>query len=257
MKKILYKLLLLVTLVAVFASCVSRKDLVYFQGIDQVTEDVTYKNNEVIKVNDLLEITVISENMAAAKPYNNFVLEASLEEKGTSTLSKPQYLVNNEGMINFPQLGKLKVSGKSLSELETYLQDLLVKYVTDVTVDARLLNFKLTFLGEVGSPGTINIPEGKVNILQGLGLVGDVSFTGKRDNVLLIRSSNGLQKTYRVDLTQPDLFKSDYFYLQQNDVIVVEPNGVKVFSQGGFREYLQLFTVIVSLGLSIYIILSR
>lgn len=252
----LRKYILLAFTLVVLSSCTSRKKLIYFRDINETTQNVTYKNIEVLKVNDLVEITVLSEDMNAARPYNNYSVEINPEDPKTTVSTKPKYLIDNEGNINFPQLGRLQIAGMSILEVETMLTEKLKRYIKDVLVVASIANFKVTLLGEFEAPGVIEVPEGRITIVEALAKAGGVTNLGKRNNILLIRSINGLQQAQRINLNKSDLFKSDYFYLQQNDILVAEPNGVQAFRAGGTGEFLQIFTILVSVGLSAVVILN-
>ncbi|WP_438969187.1 polysaccharide biosynthesis/export family protein [Nonlabens sp.] len=257
--KLIYRLrkVSILLLLLLLSSCVSRKELVYFQDLEQVSKVVEYKNQDILKVNDLLEIIVVSENMNAAKPFNYFAIETNSNGDDQNTFSRPQYVVDSNGEINFPQLGKIKVAGLSQRELENFLEKQLLRYLKDVSVNIKLLNFKFTVLGEVSAPGTFNVPEGKITILQALGLAGDLNIKAKRDNILIIRNAEGSQDTFRIDLTKSDVFASDFYYLQQNDVIVVEPNSAQVRAAGDNTFYTQLALSITSLALTLFIVIDR
>ncbi len=248
---------LIVLVILVLTSCMSRKKLIYFSDIPATTQGVTYKNKEILKVNDKIEITVLSEDMNAAKPFNNFSVEINPEKPTETINTKPQYLIDNEGYISFPQLGKLQIAGMSTLEVETMIAEKLKKFLKDALVVASIANFKVSLLGEFQLPGVIEVPEGRITIVEAIAKAGGITALGKRDNLLIIRSINGVQESKRVNLNKSGVFKSDYFYLQQNDVIIAEPNGVQAFRAGGTSEFLQLFTILVSLGLSVFLLIDR
>jgi polysaccharide export outer membrane protein len=141
--------------------------------------------------------------------------------------TQPGYLVQENGNIEFPIIGSIKVGGLTRTQAIELIKQQLSSYVVNPTVSVRILNFRVTVLGEVRNPGTFTIPNERITILEALGISGDLLITGERQNVLVIREEDGTRKEYRVDLTQESLFSSPVFYLQQNDVVYVEPNRAK------------------------------
>jgi polysaccharide export outer membrane protein len=139
----------------------------------------------------------------------------------------PGYLVQENGNIEFPIIGSIKVGGLTRTQAIEQIKQQLSSYVVNPTVSVRILNFRVTVLGEVRNPGTFTIPNERITILEALGVSGDLLITGERQNVLVIREEDGTRKEYRIDLTQESLFSSPVFYLQQNDVVYVEPNRAK------------------------------
>ncbi|MGB2274057.1 MAG: polysaccharide biosynthesis/export family protein, partial [Flavicella sp.] len=140
------------------------------------------------------------------------------------------YLIAKDGSIEFPQLGKLYVAGLSRLEAIAMLKEKLIPYLVDPVVNIQLLNFKVTILGEVKKPGSYTVQNERITVLEALGLAGDLSIFGERHNVLLIRETEKGKEYKRIDLTSRDFFDSAYYYLQQNDVIYVEPNKPRINS---------------------------
>lgn len=228
MKKGMAKLLMLLLSMLLF-SCASREKLVYLQN-ELNAQNVTQFQTR-IQPDDVLMIIISSENPEVAAPYNlkNVVLQSNSEE--SSQMQRTQtYIVDVEGNIEFPVLGKVKLGGLSKEEAVNYIKNLLKDHVKDAVVNLRILNYKISVLGEVKNPGTFSIPSERVTILEALGKAGDLTIYGKRKNILLIREENGIKSTYRIDLTKSDFVNSPYYYLAQNDVIYVEPNKTKINS---------------------------
>ena len=147
----------------------------------------------------------------------------------TATSANPlTYMVNADGDIHFPVLGKLEVGGLTTKQINEKLTLILEDYIKNPIINIRLTNFKVTVLGQVASPGTFTIPNERISILEAIGLAGDLEIHGKRKTVMLIREQNGQRMFVNIDLTNKQLFSSPYFYLSQNDVIYVEPNKVQV-----------------------------
>lgn len=235
MKKILF--LLLTTTIF---SCTTKKDILYFQDIDKnnKNEKITF-NATKIQFNDVLYIRVSAFDNDATIPFN--IPYQSLDTKLTG------YLVDYDGNISFPVLGKVRVEGKTISEAETIIKDILIKdkFLKDPQVSARIVNKKITVLGEVSSPGTYEYSEENITLLQAIGKAGDLAIDGKRKNILIIREENGIRTNTIIDITKTDWFNSPYYYIKQNDVIYVNPNERKIKSAGmitGIRETLALMT---------------
>lgn len=227
-----FALLVAVTAALVFDSCTSYKDIVYFQDIDDVQlKQMTTEYEAVIKKDDRLTIVVSGPDKLVTAPYNLTLGEMSATGSFSST--EPEratlsYLVDVNGDIDFPILGKIHVEGMTRSQLVDYLTAEIGKDVQNPIVYVSFKNFKITVLGEVRSPGTFTFDSEKINILQALGKAGDLSLTAERDGILLIREVNGVQTHNKIDLKDSHLLDSPYYYLQQNDVIVVPPSPTRV-----------------------------
>lgn len=225
-KKLLFALLILS--VTVFHSCKSYKDITYVQGLASGdTISLAEKYVTTINTNDALLITVSAANPEAVAAYNPPVANA-LRPGETQLSSNPRlqnYLVDAEGYIDFPSLGRIRVAGLTRSQLEQYIKKELESYVDDPIVKVHLLTNNITVLGEVNSPGTYGIPNERLSLLEALGYAKDLTIYGRRDNILITReAADGKLVSMRVDLTSPDVFSSPGFYLQKGDVVYVEPN---------------------------------
>ena len=207
--------------IVLIASCASRKDVVYFQ--DTGNFETLVNNNDFVskfKVDDLVSIHVSSLNPEASGPFNLFRGAA----EGGMRPQQVDYLVDQAGEIDFPVIGKLKIEGLSPDELRNLLRDRLSDYLKDPIINIRLRNFTVTILGEVNRPGTYPVSGEQITILEALGLAGDLTIRGVRENVLVIRDFNGTKVYNRIDLRSKNMVKSPIYYLTQNDVVYVEPN---------------------------------
>ncbi len=248
--------MLLMSLALLAASCASTKKIAYFQGIDDKTiEEQVQKFELRIMPNDNLYITVSSINPDAVKIFNNINTDYS-QNLSTTSLNMMGYLVDNEGDINFPVVGKVHLAGMTKEEAIDMLTSKISEYVVNPTVNIRFLNYKVTVLGEVARPGTFTISDEKITVPEALGLAGDMTIYGKRDNVLVAREANGERTFHRLDMTSPDVFTSDYFYLQQNDVVYVQPNKARAGSSS-YNQNLSLGVSFVSLLVTIITVLTR
>lgn len=219
--------------VLLLGACSVPKDVVYFQGVDELTPEQVSKMSQTYNTkicpDDLLSISVSAWDPTVVTPFNPPVFSYSQpgEEPVQSSQSMYSYLVDKEGSINFPVLGKVKVEGLTKQEVSGLLQEKISKYVQDPLVNVQILNFKVMVLGEVARPGGLSVKNDRISILDALGYVGDVTINGDRKNILVVRDMNGKKEFGRLDLTGTDLFASPYFYLKQNDVVYVEPNDAK------------------------------
>lgn len=224
-------------LLAIFllASCQSYKKVPYLQDTDAVTHAAQSGNLYDAKImpKDLLTIVVSCTSPELAIPFNLTVASSTNVTTGNSQLNSQsvlqQYLVDNEGKIDFPVLGELKVGGLTKKEAEQMIVEQLKPYIKETPiVTVRMVNYKISVVGEVTRPGTFTISNEKVNLLEALAMAGDMTVYGLRDNVKLIRENeNGKQEIITLDLNKAETILSPYYYLQQNDIIYVTPNKAK------------------------------
>ena len=221
-----------------------RDDITYFQDLspDDTTMRIggttrpaaTASSAYVYRLQpgDILAIAVSSLNSEADVAFNPFARMGFMLSPGGSSSQDNNnlpvgYRVNETGMINFPKLGMVRVAGKTLSALETMLRDTLRQYLREPYVAARLLNFKISVLGEVNRPSIYTVQNERITLTEAISLAGDLTVYGKRDNVMIIRENAGQRDVIRVDLTQRNTFASTGYYLKPNDVIYVEPKKSK------------------------------
>ena len=249
------KILKLVNLLLIFlltTSCVSRKKIAYFQ-FDRVNQNNVSNNYQLkLKPDDLIAITVTSDDLAAVQPFNLPVVAYS--GNTNSVVGNPQlqsYLIDSNGYIDFPVIGRLKLSDLTRVEaIELLRNKLMPKYLKNPIINLIILNFKITVQGDVKAPGTFTIPNERISILDAIGLAGDLNISGRRDNILVLREEKGMKKEYRVNLLSNKLLESPVYYLQQNDVVYVEPNNSKIQDASYTRStglFISLGSVIISL----------
>ena len=212
-------------------SCASRKDIVYYQDIDSVTSKEKSNSYEIkIQPDDLLMIIVSAEDPEIAAPFNlktyTTVNPSKQDVAGTQTTQL--YLVDSDGFIDFPILGRLKVSGMARSQLVQLFQNKISAYIKSPIINLRIMNFKVSVQGEVTLPGTYSIASERITLIEALTMAKDLTIYGKRDNILIIREIDGVKTYNRVDITKANFIDSPFYYLAQNDVIYVEPNKNKV-----------------------------
>ncbi|MFK7811536.1 MAG: polysaccharide biosynthesis/export family protein [Maribacter sp.] len=211
----------LIISVLFLSSCASKKEVVYFQNTGSF-ETLVDKNSFTpkFKVDDLVSIHVSTLNAEASAPFNLF----RGAPEGSIRAEQVDYLIDREGEIDFPVIGKLKISGLSAEEVRELLRNKLSEYLKEPIINIRLKNFTVTILGEVSRPGTYPVNGERISILEALGLAGDLTVKGVRENVMVIRDFDGTKVYTRVDLTKKEAMSSPVYYLTQNDVVYVEPN---------------------------------
>ncbi|WP_438423373.1 polysaccharide biosynthesis/export family protein [Aquimarina macrocephali] len=216
----------------------------------------------VFKVDDIVGIMVSAADMDAVRPFNLMQGSSSLGESGGGDTSsagtgEPTYLINEEGNIDFPVLGELKIAGLTRIEAKEVIKEKLKIYINDPIVSVRLKNFKITVMGEVSKPGSYTIPNERVTIIEALGLAGDMTIKGRRENVIIIRENEGVNTYHRVDLTSKSIFESPVYYLAQNDVLYVEPNDSRIKESKTRNNTLGIIISIVGVVLSVVTLVIR
>jgi polysaccharide biosynthesis/export protein len=244
-------------LVGLLSSCATKKDQILFQGLNEsLQEEVSYAPRK-IQVNDILDVKISALNPETAIPYNAINLGAN-NVNNVSLLSLQGYLVTIDGSIGLPILGNISAGGKTMSEVEAAIVSVLEDngHLVSPKVTVRILNAKVTILGEVTSPGTYTYTEQYITFPQALGYAGDVTIGANRKEVWLIREEEGMRKYHKIDLTQTDWFNSPYYTIKQNDIIYVHPNEVKVKSAGFIGNTGTVLSVI-SILFTTYALLTR
>ncbi|MCA1761446.1 MAG: polysaccharide biosynthesis/export family protein [Cryomorphaceae bacterium] len=243
-------------LILLLVGCGSGRDLVYLSNIEDedLNKEMLIENvvTPTIQPDDLLSITVNSLSAESNMLFNQGVLgtlgsDVSEGAKGSETIEG--YLVDDNGYINFPVVGQVKLGGLTKAEATDTIQSILSRdYIKNPTVNIRFLNFKITVLGEVKNPSVITIPTEKINILEAISMAGDMTVVGKRENVLIIREHDGVRKFIRVNLNDKALVESQEYYLRQNDIVFVEADKYKAAQASLARSNTQFY---LSIGVSL------
>ncbi len=253
----LYFLLMLLTL----SSC-SVKKIVYFNDLQadslRVLKEAAAFTEPTIHPDDILSVTVQTLDPTTSSVANQAeVIQAigasSAAMVGSQVISG--FLVDKDGFIQMTLLGKIKVGGLTTYQVRDKITELASQYYKNPTVQVRFANFKITVLGEVTRPATYTVPNEKVTVLDALGLAGDLTIYGKRENVLLVRDQQGQKELVRLNLNDSEVFRSPYFYLRQNDVLYVEPGKAKAAANNAART--QTFAIIGSLLSVLIVAVSR
>lgn len=233
MKK-LFVPFILFAMIMLVGSCSSSKHIAYFQNIDTISLAASRGLYDArIMPKDQLTITVLTTNPEASAPFNLSVSNTvgTSGQLAANSGSLQGYLVDNDGNINFPIIGTIHVAGKTKTECEAMIKEKVMPYLNareNPIVTVRMSSYRVTVIGEVGSPSVIPVSTEKMSIIEALASAGDLSIYGKRGNVLLIREdATGEKHAVRINLNDANLFNSPYYYLQQNDIVYVEPNSTK------------------------------
>lgn len=207
------------------SSCGSRKNMVYFQPDSTQINTVYEQYVPKIQKNDILTIVVTAADPKVTAPFNPLsTMTVNSMTQGVDMALRPTYTVDEEGNITLPMLGKVHIEGLSRLEAIEKIRSELSQYIKDPGVNMNFNNFRVSVLGEVARPGSFIMPTERVTILEALGMAGDLTIRGVRENVTLIREVDGKKSMHRLDLTKQETLNSPYYYLVQNDVIYVEPN---------------------------------
>ena len=237
----IYFLIFNFIIVFVFSSCVTKSKINYFNMESQM-EDSTfvnrYYNGPTYEIGDIIDISIQSNSKDVMEQYpyltnqgirtNQTYLSGSPIQKGFS--------IDTTGFVFVPNLGKIKAIGKSKHELQEEICSLLSNNIKYPIVEVKLLNFKITILGDVKLPGMYQIPNDRVTLFEGLALAGDLNYTGNRKELKLIRTTNGVQKVFKIDLTKSYHFNTDYYFLKQNDLIFVSTTSARL-NKMNFSQY--------------------
>lgn len=244
--------------ILLFMQCVSKKDIVYLQFDDIDTKNINNDYQLHFKPDDMIQIIVSAENLESVMPFNLSVV--AFQSTTGMAFGQPQqqaYLVDKNGYIEFPVLGSLKVGGLTRVEVIRLLREKLdPSYVKDPIINIFITNFKVTVQGDVLRPGTFTVPNERLSIFDALGLAGDLNISGNRENVLVIREENGTKNEYRVNLMSKKTLTSPVYYLQQNDVVYVEPNYAKA-QDAAYTRNTGLFISLASVLISLLTVITR
>lgn len=233
-KVILFTYTILFTIIAL-NSCAPKQELNYMKNIDELATEASIKNaSSMIQPGDQLSIMITADDMEVVAPFNQNITNSDNPNynsiNGSSNMFKtnvsqnPTYVVKEDGTINFPILGVLDTTNKTKDEFAKYLQERMKKYVVNPIINVNIINFKVTVLGQVNRPATYTVPDGQATLLTALGLAGDLTKYGERNNVLVVRNENGQITKTRIDLTRADFINSPFYQIKQNDVIFVSGN---------------------------------
>jgi polysaccharide export outer membrane protein len=230
MKSFCFKLLVFYGASLFLVSCASKKNVLYLQNIDQInSNEVSLSYEPKLQNDDLLSIIVAADQPELTVPFNLPQIQGNYNINQNQDGIKT-YLIDIDGNIVFPVIGKVKLAGLTRSQAVRMLEEKIKEYITNPSVNLRILNYKFSVIGEVNKPGTFKIESERVTLLEALSQAGDLTIYGNRSNILIIREVDGKKEYNRVDIKKADFINSPFYYLVQNDVVVVEPNKTRVNS---------------------------
>ena len=244
----------LILAVVLMTSCGTVKDIAYFQNkVVNEPEAIDKHAGIVIQPKDMLSIVVSSRNPELVAMFNLPVISYQAGSEIVSGAGQQRlmgYVVDNNGYIDFPVLGPIKVAGLTRWELSKLIKERLLKegLLTDAVVTVEFMNFKVSVIGEVNSPGTYTLNNDKVTILQAISLARDLTIFGQRENVCVIREREGERVIYEINLCDVSMFNSPVYYLQQNDVVYVQPSEIKARQSTTDDKALRMTSIFVSGG---------
>ncbi len=250
-KKFIY---LFVAAACLLSSCGAPQNIAYFQNrIINHPEKIDKHGGIVIQPKDMLSIVVSSKNPELVVMFNLPIISYQAGSEIVTSNANQRlmgYVVDNDGYIDFPILGKLKVSGLTRWELSEMVKNKLISggYLSDAVVVVEFMNFKVSVIGEVNAPGTYTIQGDKVTVLQAISLAKDLSIFGERENVTIIRERDGERVMYQINLCDVSMFNSPAYYLQQNDIVYVQPSDVKARQSTTDDKALRMTSIMVSSG---------
>ncbi|PRD46857.1 polysaccharide biosynthesis/export family protein [Sphingobacterium haloxyli] len=253
----------LVLLLTLLISSCSVKKIVYFNDLPADTTRILKQaaafTEPIIQTDDILSITIQTLDPTTAAVANQAIAVQAIGASsaggnvGNQVISG--FLVDKDGYVHMALIGKIEVKGLTTYEARERITALASHYYKDPTVQVRFANFKITVLGEVTRPATYTVPNEKVTVFDALGLAGDMTIYGKRENILLVRDQGKEKELVRLNLNDSDVFQSPYFYLRQNDVIYVEPGKAKAAANNAART--QAFAIVGSILSVLIVAISR
>lgn len=255
MRNVWKKGMVWVAVLVLLSSCFTPKKVLYLQDLTQGMQQELKEDYETkIKKDDLLQILIMAQTPDAAKPFNLSALVQEINSNSGNSKDQYSYLVDINGCIDLPVLGRMTVEGMTTQELKNILMQKLKEknLIKDPLVTVRIQNFKVLMLGEVKSPGAIEVKGERVTLLDAISQAGDLTMQGRRDRIAVIREENGKRTAHYLDLKSKAIFDSPYFYLKQNDVVYVEPNDTKTVQyrsgqMGNVTPWISLASSILSL----------
>ncbi|OUU29288.1 MAG: hypothetical protein CBB97_02680 [Candidatus Endolissoclinum sp. TMED37] len=248
-----------VTIMIIFlSSCSSKKQIVYMQDIDS---KISYKSNYKVykvKVDDILKIDVNSDNPETALAFNPLALSNNISSTKESLIFNG-YIVNSDGNIYFPSIGEINVIGKTINQIRNSIYKLITEndYLINPTVDVKLLNSYFTILGEVNNPGRYEYVKNNINILEAIGIAGDLTINGKRVDIKVLRDDGNKKSISSIDLTKSSFLENDNFQIFSGDIIIVNPNSTRIKNAGIIGNSGTLLSLLSFILSSIIVISNR
>ncbi len=246
--------IIIIIFVFILNSCASKKDVYYFQDIDNSISEIQFKFLK-IQAGDILDIQIKAYTPESVQIFSRQSMLTS-QQGQFQNRAIDGYLVGENNKIILPMIGSISTENQTTQTLANKIQEKLKPFVNDPSVNIRILNFRISVLGEVARPGTFTVLEERISIPQALGLAGDLTINGDRNHVLLLRNNDGEKTNKIIDLTKSNFLKSPFYFLKQNDIIYVRPNNARVKSSGVVGNASTLVSIL-SLAVSLFIVITR
>ncbi len=258
MKTNISVLLILITLAS---SCVNQKKLLYFQAENKnketETQDIQQQYITKLKAGDILGIMVSSFSPEASALFNPYMATGANQASGSTIPQATGYLIDTDGFITLPLVGKLKVAGLNTTEAAEQITQQLNQYLVQPTVNVRILNFRISILGEVNHPSVYTIANEAITLPEALSMAGDLTVYGKRNNILIIREADNKRAFARIDITDRNVFKSPYYYLHANDIVYIEPVKTKAIATSRTMQLLPTILSVMALVITIFFTVTK
>lgn len=239
------KLYLPLLVLLLLSSCYTSKDLNYIQSESSYLKIPLQTTEYLVQDNDILDIRVQSRDPEQSDFFNNATIDNKSNQANPASMFLSGYFVNNDGMINLAIVGELKVSGLTVKEIRNLVQTEIDKYLLNATVSVKITSFKISVLGDVKNPGTNYVYNTQSTIFEALSAAGDLNSTAKRKSVKLIRQIGDNTIVTKLDLTDPDIIRSPYYFMHPNDVIYVDTSEQNIKNTNS-RNNLAIYAVILS-----------
>ncbi len=249
------------SIILLLFSCKGPREVIYFVNDTKpdsnvLYQDITQRYDAIIQPNDIIAINVSSISFVADDRPSLVFLEGGLAYSASPTMgagTKNSFLVDSSGFIDYPRIGRLKMAGLSIPQAKQELASRLKDYLKQPVIEVRIVNFRITMLGAVGTPGPLLTSNHKLSIVDALAAAGGIPPTGRKDNVLIIREEKGRREFARIDLNSRNVFNSPYYYLHQNDIVYVEPSRISKQESNEFlRFYLPTITSFLGIALTVF-----
>lgn len=251
-------------IILLLSSCASTRNTIYFTrdtppDSSVLLQDISQHSEVTIKANDILAINIASVTFVPDERPNQVFLEGGMSYSGNGgiALGKNSFLVDSAGFIDYPRIGRMRLAGLTIPQAKEQLAVRLKDYLKQPVIEVRIINYRITMLGEIGTSGPMFTTNQKLTIVEAIANAGGIPNTGRKDNVLIIRENGGKREFGRVDLNSRNVFNSPYYYLHQNDIVYVEPSRIRRQEANEFlRFYLPTVTTLISTALAVYAIVQ-
>ena len=239
----------------IMSSCANKKNILYLQDFKEGVSKISQNYENKLQADDILNIMVSSPDQQGVQSFNLY-MQNNPQSAAPNQNIMLNYTIRKDGTIEFPIIGKIKISELTILETIALLKQKLSVYINNPVIVVEWINFKFTILGEVNRPGQYRSQNERVTLLDALGMAGDLNIYGQRKNIMLIRDNGLERKNFVIDITNKKFIDSEAYYIKQNDVIIVSPNNPQI-QASAFNRNIPLFIAITSTIISVIVLLTR